>query len=284
MKNLIRSIITISIFAGTCHNVFADFSSYDLTIYSPESWPAGGCTQCDEYADTNFWYHNYWNTETDRDECDYRGCGFNNATHPGVDYRVDASNNYIYSYGFGKVVRRRTAYGQVSIQHLVNTGEYFIVNLLHSSGIDSDIAENNYIAKDQFIGIKSGIGSDGTVSFAPHLHLEVSNSTTLTTPLTENSHPGPGDLRPSDPAFVKGGLIAHYVSTNTAVRYYNPNEFAGIKREAIPFLSRSHTFPTESDYDVYGIADTTIYGSVNLTGTFQRSSIVVRDFFNRSQV
>ncbi len=280
MNGFVRGVIAFFFIVGISNDVFADFTSYDLTLYSPESWTGDG----DEYAGTNFWSHRYWNFVTDRDECGSRGCDFNTATHSGIDYRVTNQNNIIYSYGFGKVVRRGAAYGQVSIRHLVNTGEYFQVNLLHSSGIDSSIAENNYITKEQFIGIKSGIGANGTVTYAPHLHLEIADSVTLRVPLTDNAYPGPEELRPSDPAFVKGGLIAHYDSARTDIRYYNPNVFAEIKREAIPFLCRTTNFPDESEYDVYGIAATTIYGGLNLTGTFQRSSIVVRDFFVRSQV
>ena len=140
MNNLIKIITTTSFLVGVSHNAFAYFTPYELSLYSTESWTGNG----DEYAGTNFWSHRYWNSTTDTDECNSRGCAFDTDTHSGIDYRVTDNDNKIYSFGFGKITRRRTAYGQVSIRHLVNTGNYFIANLLHSSGIDPAISENNY--------------------------------------------------------------------------------------------------------------------------------------------
>gem|GEM_PF-769224 len=281
MNNLIK--ITFIVFGLILsHNSSANFTDYDITLNGPESWTATG----DEYAGTNFWAHHYWNFQVEqitggRDECHFDGCENNTATHSGIDFSIHGYPN-VYSHGFGEITGRTAAYGLVSIRHLVNTGQYFQVNLLHSSNIGSNVILNNYIVKNQFIGNKSGIGRLGTDVFAHHLHFEVSDSVNITAPLTANAHPGPGDLRPS--VFSKGGLTAHYSSTNTNIRYYNPNDFAVEKREAIPFLSRSSVAPSALEYDVYGIANANIYGGLNLSGTFHRSSIVVRDNFRRSQI
>ena len=276
MNNILKTlfIITGLIFS---HNASSNFSNYDLTLNGPEGWAS-----TDEYAGTNFWSHFYWNFTTNRDECVHNGCEHNTATHSGIDFTDNGYPN-VYSHGFGKITGRTLAYGLVSVRHLVNTGEYFQVNLLHSDNIDPNIILNNFIVKNQFVGNKSGIGSDGTIAFDDfHLHLEVSDAVNITAPLTANAHPGPEDLRPS--VFSKAGLTAHYVSTNTNVRYYNPNDFVATKTEAIPFLSRSSDSPSNIEYDVYGIASENIYGGLNLEGTFDSSSIVVRDFFRRNQI
>ena len=109
----------------------ADFTSYDLGVYGSQSWTNSG----EEYPGSNFWAHQYWNSLTNKDDEN------NNVTHVGKDFAVNNQNDAgnVRSYGFGKIVGRESAYGQVSIQNFTSCGEYFTVNLLHSSGIDENI-------------------------------------------------------------------------------------------------------------------------------------------------
>lgn len=71
--------------------------------------------------------------------------------------------------------------------------------------------------------------------------------------------------------------------TNSGQVWYDPSDIMNNYSEAIPSLSRTSN-PSETNYDVYGIAEESIYGYLNLRGNFSRSSIIVRDLFSRSLI
>ena len=250
------------------YNVYADFTSYDISIYGSETSFESPQTPYDDYIkyaeypelNTNFWFHRYYNFEPghEHDECvyHYKDCDKNPHTHSGIDFPLSNGITENYSFGFGKILERNdSSFGQVTIRHLVNSGEYFNVNLLHSSQFDSNISESKYIVKNQYIGKKDNIGVND-----PHLHLEISDSVTLSAPVTDRAHPGMNDTNPS--AFTKADLVAHYDSNNTDIRYYNPYDFVAKKKELIPFLSWESNSPSETSYNVYGIAKKQINGNL----------------------
>ena len=283
--------------------IFSSPTIYDLGLYGQQNWASSNIYN--EYPNSNFWSHHYWNFDgTDHgagsNQCNITNCTNNHHTHSGIDYRVDTQNNNVLSYGFGKIISlgrvisnnpRRISYGQVSLRNLVNSGDYFQVNLLHSANINRNILSNNYIVKRQYIGIKSGIGSNGRDIYNHHLHFEVADSVNLSAPRTAHTYPCSKNLdacRDSNNALrvsqhSKGGLTAHYDDRDDSVRYYNPLEFASRKQELLPTFSRTQNRPTYTNFDVYGIANKTIYGYLNINATdIDRVGILVKNTNSRT--
>ncbi|RWX44457.1 major paralogous domain-containing protein [Candidatus Electrothrix aarhusensis] len=140
-------------------------------------------------------------------------------------------------------------------KHLINNGKFVYLKYLHlePNSIPDTLQINRYIVAEQFIGEE---GASGCVT-GEHLHFEI------------------------------GKTQAPQLPRQTGIdNTYDPADFIFDHnfQIAIPVLSCAAYPNFSSNYAVYGTAGEKIYGSLNLTGTFQRSSIVVRDFFNRSQV
>ncbi|MFZ6679794.1 hypothetical protein [Undibacterium sp. Tian12W] len=269
MKRLLIISLAVSL------NVQAEepFSTYSFKEYGSSGW--GGSS--------NFWTHRYWNPAKSRDECRFDGCRFNTATHTGMDYSVNNPDykDAVMSYGFGKVMgKKKDSYGQVSIRNLIRSGEYFQVNLLHSSDLSEAIAERDYIAKGQYVGKKGGIGAGGVTVFSPHLHVEIADTVSLAWIYT--TYARPGELAADISLYSKASLTAHYSTTDANLRYYDPLVFVANKRELLPFVGRSST-TSESDFDVYGVTKKALYGFLPIQGNHKRSSILVRKTGKRSE-
>jgi len=267
---------------------FSSPMEYDLEIYGTQN--IFGATHYVEYEDSNFWEHHYYDYTNGYDACYRTGktCLDNPDTHVGIDYGVNKLGfvNKVYSYGYGKITQAGGTWGEVTIQNLVNSGKYYRSNLLHSTNIHASIIQNRYITKHQYIGNKGHAG----MPTGAHLHLEVTNDSTIKTHVakTATTYPCTNDdtddckddnnsLRNSN---VIDGLISHYDNRDTKndIIYYNPIEFAAKKKELIPFLSRSIQVPSYRHFDVYGISDKNIYGFLNINSTkIDKVAILAKD-------
>jgi murein DD-endopeptidase MepM/ murein hydrolase activator NlpD len=256
-------------FSNCTNNSLPSFNSYDIFMYGN--------------ATSDFWEHNY-HTEN--------GVPM---THTGKDFQIGNNSNHvpIYSYGFGKVIAVNDSYNAPTIRHLMDNGEYVKVNLLHQQSLN--VTANTYITKCQLIGKEGNKGlSQPNLDANTHLHFEVAGQVSLAWVPTSKACPGDG-CSDSDRTtnFDIDNLTAHYKITSATEKdtpfngrvWYDPDVFS-THSEAMPYLSRSSTvIPSFSNYDVYGIANKPIYGSLNLTGTFQESSIkVVKNPASRSNI
>jgi hypothetical protein len=125
-----------------------------------------------------------------------------------------------------------------------------------------------------------------------HLHLEVAKQVSLAWVPTAEACFGNGCTNAEHSAnFDLGDLSGHYRiagsnQKNAAFNgrvWYDPSVFQK-HVELIPYLSNSSNSPSFSAYDVYGYAGSKIYGKLNLTGSFQRSSIIARNATSRNMV
>lgn len=92
--------------------------------------------------------------------CRNLGDGF----HAGIDFGGPVNGRPVQAVASGRVIRSNSSYGEVAIDH----GSY-ITRYLH---MQNRIGNNRNVTAGQQIGTVSGIGSGGTVTFAPHLHFD----------------------------------------------------------------------------------------------------------------
>jgi len=271
MKKILGIAITVT-------GISASPMSYDFNIYGT--------------ATSGFWKHDYY---TNR---------FGNlVTHTGKDYQL--GDNYahvkINSYGYGKVIGITPKLGAVSIQHLMNNGKYIQVNLLHMHRNTIKVNIDDYISKNHYLGNEGNTGS-GFINpdTNTHLHLEVAKQTSLAWVETARACPGKPEksgksgngctTNERTTIFDIGNLQAHYKTKSSTEKnipfegrvWYNPNTFSSNYEELLPFLSKSDT-PSYGNFDVYGIANKTIYGYLNIgADNINKVGILVRSSKKRS--
>ncbi len=227
-----------------------------------------------------------------------------NNLHVAVDYmaRPTSSNTSTVSrsVNFGKLVRNINydqilGYGSAShgmgnvviIEHLLNNGEKWLSLHAHLASKNLDEIEiNDFITKEQNIGIVGCSGSTelqwcSSTGSNRHNHFELKRPG-----FEEMDLWSFGYLNQTEANSLRAdGETEDKSITDTIQQNFSTisNFQMNNKEVVLPYISKTST-PTSSNYDVYGIANKTIYGSLDLTGTFHRSSIVVRDFFTRSQI
>ncbi|MGR3179030.1 MAG: Ig-like domain-containing protein [Candidatus Anammoxibacter sp.] len=236
----------------------------------------------------------------------------NNTTHTGIDYDIGNNDKHVsvLSYGFGKAVdvrepapdpeTQKTGTNAVNIRNLLNNGQYVRFNLFHFQQDSITVNTGDYIAKYQILGREGNTGLGFGISNPDpktHLHLEVANlpqDGNFTTPLVDDDLACPGDGCKDEnrrtTQYDMGNTIAHYeveskTSPNIPNRglvWYDPSLIVSNYNELIPFLSKTNSSPSESNYDVYGIANKTIKGFLGAKGSFGRTGILVRRSNNRN--
>lgn len=286
----INVFIAVSLFVCisliSVSDVFAELGNYDINQYSDTTkYP-------NTYISAPFWEPNYC-PATIQDCVDV---GATNKTHTGIDYSLNRggfnAGEKIYSYGFGKVLNLGNTFGDISIGHLLNCGEYIKVNLLHFS--NRNVTNNNYISKYQFLGQEGGTGSNGVNTYPFHLHFEVASKVSLAWVQDSLACPGEGctdTTRTSD--YDIDSLIANYKvkSINEpgvpfdGLLWYDPNDFKDYS-ELLPYLSTSSN-PSASSYSVFGYANQKLYSSLTLirkrsAKTFKQIGILAKKGSNRS--
>ena len=262
-----KKILGISI-TMTCI-CFASPMSYDFNIYGT--------------ATTGFWEHNYYTNRSG-----------NLVTHTGKDYQLGNNSDHvkINSYGYGKIIGTTTNLGAVSIRHLMNNGKYMKVNLLHMHNNSMKVNSGDYISKNHYLGNEGNTGLGFTNRDSnTHLHLEVAGQISLAWVETARACPGNGctnNERTTD--FDIGNLQAHYKINSSTEKnipfrsriWYDPNTFSSNYGELLAFLSKSYT-PSYLNFDVYGIADKTIYGYLNIGSVnIHKVGILARNSKKRS--
>ncbi len=217
--------------------------------------------------------------------------GGNGQQHVAVDYMATPSSNntstVARSVNYVKLIRN-ISYGSnshnmgnvVIIEHLLNDGTKWLSLYAHlaSKNLDNIEINKDYIVQKQNIGV---IGCSGRyleswcnpAGYNRHLHLELKK-------------PGLGyeDLWPFGYMDQSEASQKNFSSVSGAIQHLfsSVSNFQNSNKEvALPYLSRTSNRPSISNYDVYGIVNETIYGYLNVTGRFHRSSIAVRPSFSR---
>ncbi|MCX7546290.1 Lcl domain-containing protein [Marinicella gelatinilytica] len=151
------------------------------------------------------------------------------------------------------------------VRYLHNDGTYKYGMYAHLDSFDVDL--DDFVVPEQKVGTMGSTDSSVT-----HLHFEIKDDNMLGNSVANGwgyvPYGGGTDVNPDD------------------YNYYNPAVFMGSSTNSIamPILSRTANTPSLTNYDVYGTAGETIHGFMNLHGSFNASSIVVRDFNDRSLV
>jgi len=144
--------------------------------------------------------------------------------------------------------------GAIVIEHKTNTGQIFYALYGHVKNFQVGI--NDFVVAGQQIANVGPYISSG--KSLPHLHFGINLNI------------------PSYTGYTPTKACADYLGfIDPEVFLQNNSPFE------LPVLSRTTNPDNETNFDVYGIADKSIYGSLNLAGSFQDSAIVVRDFSER---
>ena len=208
--------------------------------------------------------------------------GFNNPTdelnlarsysstgHCGNDYNhLTIRNAAIYSTSYGVIERvvnnLNTNYpplppsyttcsnysaNLVLIKHISTSGDVRWTRYLHlAQGATTLVTSNERIVKSQKIGIEGNTGC----SSGNHLHYEVN------TKISANS---------------VGALPERCEDTTLATNATTPVPYLenGNAKVLLPFFSRSQISPNENNYDVYGVVNQPLYGSLALKPTEKKT-------------
>lgn len=206
--------------------------------------------------------------------------------HTGSDIQPVTSGEYpkIFSTNFGKITSIASNDGindhgfgnSIEVRHLMQNGTYKYIRYGHmNDGVS--IPNNSHIAKNQYISRMGGTGygrngytpnnwtsekqnSPRTYGWMHHLHYEVYDAS------------GFGDFGYSSTDPINHGYQDPY-------DYMRNSSSTTIQ---IPFTSRTNNY-TAATYDVYGIAGQNLYASLNVSGDFYRSAILVRKTGDRSR-
>ncbi|MCI5157075.1 MAG: DUF1566 domain-containing protein [Candidatus Electrothrix sp. AUS1_2] len=221
-----------------------------------------------------------------------------NGYHTGRDYDI-AKGTYLESISFGKIVFRydmpvttacadgtcsgRFDHGMgrvLEIEYLLMDGAKVVASYNHLDRFEDTSLTDRYVTAKQVVAYSGASGQESNDYYESHLHFEMKTSE------RNGEITAPWGYSGGDCTHYENGVCPAYrpMGYPDAYGYLHPNDYIDQKMVTLPFLSIETDTPSNTEYDVYGIADEKIYGSLNLTGTFQRSSIVVRDFFSRSQV
>ncbi|MBF0524100.1 MAG: M23 family metallopeptidase [Deltaproteobacteria bacterium] len=179
---------------------------------------------------------------------------------------------YIYSVAHGKTTLALDAahghgYGNVVVtKHLLTNGRYLFSLYGHMLNDSLLTAQGEYVSKGSKLGIMGNTGH----SDYPHVHFEIKDSDGLgpyfgyidSTEFINWEHEDPDKHGYHDPYFV-----------------YDQNNPT---RVLLPFLSITNQNPDETHYDVYGVRNEPIYGSLNVAGNFYHAAILVRDTVDRA--
>jgi len=117
--------------------------------------------------------------------CRDLGPGKGDGFHSGIDFGGPVSGQPVKAVAAGKVIRSRSSYGEVAIDH----GNY-ITRYLH---MRNRIPNNTFVSAGQKIGTVSGIDGAGNDTYDDHLHFDY---------FSTNNYPSNSDNESQNPSVV----------------------------------------------------------------------------------
>lgn len=108
---------------------------------------------------------------------------YNGKFHTGIDMSASA-NSTVYSPVSGTVAFESTNYGEIAIKP--DGANYYVV-MLHMS--NHQVHTGDRVSKGQPIGTMNGVGAGGSITFAPHLHVEISTGTGMINATNNSNKP-----------------------------------------------------------------------------------------------
>lgn len=201
--------------------------------------------------------------------------------HTGDDYLCNNNGRELRTIAFGRVkftnhmqiacvsnCAGRPDHGMgniIEVTHMLTDGVEVTSSYNHLDSLHSLLVINEYVSNQQALGYLGATGQEKRDYWSPaHLHFEMKKNPR------------------------GGGVTSPWGYSKTAPSdfgYLNPVDYFEKKQVLLPFfLLNTDKSPSKDAYDVYGIANENINFYLNLTGTVQESSIVVRNFTQRRNI
>lgn len=157
---------------------------------------------------------------------------------------------------------------------MLDSGERVTANFLHGK-FNNQLSVGDYIVKNQVLGTEDnwGLGDYNAKSKTTscggnvHLHTDIADSASVFGFVQALLN---GDGGTPDANLDKDDLKVHYGNSAKGVRspnYYSPDDAFNNHSELLPWLSMSNGQPDHLNYDVYGVANQPVYGSLTLRRT-----------------